>query len=92
VLRRISSGTLNFIHHVIANYWVHPIENHIFPHLEAGNKTWLMTAAIRLVSWCANIGRIAVLDFRLKVRRWVCDDWSVTYIGEGESMEAIRTV
>lgn len=33
-----------------------------------------------------------MLDIRVQAKRWVGPEWAVTYIGEGESIEAIRTI
>jgi len=73
-------------------YWIHPIESQLIPRLESGRQTRVHTTLIKLADWCADLGRITVLDLRLDVLRWTGPDWSVTYIGEGESIEAIRTI
>ena len=88
----LSSRAVNFVHHGIARWWVHPLENQVIPRIKSGQPSRSRAFTLRWLSWLANIGRIAVLDLRLQVRRWFGPDWAVTYIGEGESIEAIRTI
>jgi len=88
----LSRRALILVHRGIERFWIHPLESKLIPRLESGNLSRFRSIALRWLSWLANIGRIAVLDLRLEVRRWVGPDGSVTYIGEGESMEVIRTI
>ena len=81
---------LQILHQGIVRFWVHPLESKLIPRLESSQQTPFGSLSLRWASGFANLGRIVVLNLRVKVVRWVGDDWTVTYIGEGESIEAIN--
>ena len=88
----LSSRALNLVHHGLAHWWVHPLENRVIPWLESGRQTRFRSAILRWVAWCANVGRILVLELRVNVQRWVGSEWSVTYIGDGTSTEYLSSI
>ena len=88
----LSSRALSLVHHGIARWWVHPLENRVIPWLESGRQTRFRSAILRWAAWCANVGRILVLELRVNVQRWVGSRWSVTYIGDGTSTEYLSSI
>jgi hypothetical protein len=47
---------------------------------------------LKFALWLANLGRLIILNFRVKVVRWIGSDWSITYIGDGTSIEYLSTI
>ena len=91
-VKRRAVQLVHLVHRGIDRFWVDPLEYQIIPRLESGKQTRLRSATLRWASWCANVGRVAVLDLRVEVKRWAGPEWTVTYIGDGTSIEALCTI
>ena len=83
---------VQLVHRGIDRFWVEPLEYQIIPRLESGKKTRLRAVFLRWASWCANVGRVAIMDLRVDVMRFTGSEWAVTYIGDGKSIEALCTI
>jgi hypothetical protein len=83
---------MQVMHQGIERFWIHPLEVKLIPRLESHKGTLFRRIALRLGAWFANLGRLIVLNLRVKVVRWVGSDWSVTYIGDGASIEYLSTI
>jgi hypothetical protein len=85
----IKRRSLHLIFEAIVRFWIRPIEAWLLPRLSQNSPSRFQRLLFWLASGCANVGRVAVLDVRLTVTRLTGPDWSVTYIGEGPSAEAL---
>lgn len=83
---------LQLVFQSIVRFWVHPLESRIIPRLESARQTRINSTFLKWFSWWANAGRVAVLELRVDVVRWVGSEWSVTYIGDGASTEYLNTI
>ena len=91
-LRRRALQLVDLVHRGIDRFWIHPLESQIIPRLESGKQNRLRSVSLRWASWCANVGRIAVMDLRVGVKRCAGSEWTVTYIGDGTSIAALCTI
>jgi hypothetical protein len=76
---------IRFVHKSIIDLWVAPLDR-IATHLEEGKQS---PQKIRL-TWCANVGRVLVMNLRLNIKRWAGENWSAVYIGDGLSTKVIK--
>jgi hypothetical protein len=88
----IKSRLISTAHKWITQYWVHPLEVRVAPHLAQGERTKAKARLLRLALWLANVGRILVLDMRVGVTAWIGDEWTVLYVGGGKSGEFLQHV
>ena len=88
----IKHRALQIVHRGIDRLWVDPLESQIIPRLESGKQTRFRSVFLRRSSWFADVGRIAVMDLRVNVMRWAGPEWTVTYIGDGESTEVLSNI
>jgi hypothetical protein len=89
MLEKAKRRVLRLVRRGIVRFWVHPLEYHIVPRLAVRRPTRLHVLLSRWALWCANVGRMAVLDLRVAVKRWEGMDWSAVYVGAGTSVEAL---
>jgi len=80
--RRLARG-------LIHRLWVKPLEIRIIPRLSKEKPGRVQSRLLRMSIWSANAGRVLLEELRLSVIRWSGPDWSVTYIGNGFSAEAL---
>jgi hypothetical protein len=89
MLVKAKRGALHLFHLSIHQFWVHPLEAHVVPSLRRANPGRMQRLLLNGTVWGANAGRVAVMELRLPVRRWIGRDWQVVYIGSGESAELL---
>jgi hypothetical protein len=84
----IKSRILKSVHKLIDRYWVDPLQRRI-PDWATMMPGWWQRVLLKGALWSVNLGRLAITDFRVHVRRWRGPNWSVVYIGAGSSLEEL---
>jgi hypothetical protein len=88
---KLKSRVLHGVHNLIYRYWVNPWQRRVADWAE--KKTgWQRRVLVRSAVWGANLGRLAITDFRVSVRRLKGESWSAVYIGAGYSFEELRHI
>lgn len=87
----IKSRVLREVHNLMYRYWVDPLQRRVSD-WAAMKPGWRQRVLLKGALWGANLGRLAITDFRIHVKRLGGPDWSVVYIGAGFLFEELHHI
>ena len=86
--KKITGRVLHGVHSLLYRYWVDPLQRRI-PDWATMRPGWWQGTLLQGAVWSANLVRLAITDFRVRIRRGRGPSWSVVYVGAGFSYEEL---